>query len=438
MTARRFSLSSFARSVAIILSLAGLAAGTAAAQETRRIPPSPTAQDVQRVAAVVNDEVISLRDLENRMKLALLSSNLPDSVEARSRLLPQVLRRLIDEHLELQEAARLKLSVSTAEIATGLATIEQRNNMQPGMFEPLLKSKGIDPETIRQQIRSELAWGQVVRHELRNELHVAEESVDARLAAIKANQGKPEYLVAEIFLAVDNPRHEEEIRTLGERLIEQMRQGAPFAALALQFSQTGAAGGDLGWVSEGMLDDRLMTALSEMRPGQVTPPLRTADGFHILLLRDRRLVGQGLSNGPTVDVLTIELASLPSATAAERDTQLKRLRDSLATGKSCDDFEKLAHEVPSATTSRATEVPVAQVPPAVQALIGTLPIGTVSEPLEGSNSRRMFAVCARHEDTGGLPSRDTIRRRMEDEQFEIMARRYLRDLRRSAFIELRI
>ncbi len=426
MISSRFFASLFARCLAITLLLAPFATASAAEQ------------DVQRVAAVVNDEVITLRDLENRMKMALLSSNLPDSVEVRSRLMPQVLRRLIDEHLELQEAARLKLSVSTAEIAGGLATIEQRNHMKPGSFEPMLKSKGVDPETIRQQIRAELAWGQVVRHELRSQLNISDDAVDARLAALKANLGKPEFLVAEIFLSVDNPSHEEEIRTLGDRLIEQMRQGAPFSALAMQFSQTGAAGGDLGWVSQGMLDERLMTALSEMRPGQVTPPLRTADGYHILLLRDRRLVGQGLSTGPTIDVLTVELTSLPSATPAERDTQLKRLRDSLAAGKSCDDYEKLAKDVPSATTARATEVPLTQVPPAVAKLIDGLPVGGLSEPLDGHNWRRMFAICGRHDDAGGLPSRDTIRRRMEEEQFEVLARRYLRDLRRAAFIELRV
>lgn len=401
------------------------------------LPAGLSAQETQRVAAVVNDEIVSMHDLDQRMKVAVLSSNLPDTTEVRTRLLPQVLRRLIDERLELQEAQRLKISISPNEIANGIGTIEQRNNMTHGSFEPLLKSKGIDPETMRQQVRAELSWVQVVRHELRSELHVSEESVEGRLASLHNSMGKPEFLAAEIYLPVDGPSHDDEMRNLGERLIDQMRQGAPFSALALQFSQTGAAGGDLGWVSEGMLDDALMRALAQMQPGSITPPIRTIDGYHILLLRDKRLIGQGLTSGPTIDVLSVELASLPSATEAERGEQLKHLRDTLAAGKNCDDFERVVKEVPSAVAARNNDVPVAQIPPEVARLISQASPGTVSEPLEGPNFRRMFAVCGRHDANGGLPSREEIRRRMEDEQLEIMARRYLRDLRRSAFIEIR-
>jgi peptidyl-prolyl cis-trans isomerase SurA len=398
------------------------------------------AQETQRVAAVVNDDMISLHDLESRMRLVIITSNLPDTVESRSRVGPSVLRSLIDDRLKIQEAERLKISISTAEINAGIATIERQNNMSAGYFETYLKKNGIDIDTMRQQIRAERSWVRVVRQELIPDVHIGEAEIDARLAALRANLGKPEYLVAEIFLAVEDLRHEAEVRQLGDRLIEQMKQGAPFSALARQFSQTGSAGGDLGWVSDGMLDDDLMGALRKLDKGNVTPPIRTIDGYHILFLRDKRIAGEGISNrAPIFDLLLIQIPDLPSSTSAERDEQLKRLRDMSGAGKNCDDFEKQIKDlVPSAEVSRTPKVNGAEIPPDIQSVIADLKPGQISEPLQDPNARRLFAVCGRTDPTGGLPSRDDIRSRIENEQLENMARRYLRDLRRGAFIEIRI
>ena len=160
------------------------------------LPAALAAQETQRVAAVVNEDMISLHDLENRLRVALLSSNLPDTMESRSRVAPQVLRRLIDERLQIQEAERVKIAISAGEIANGMANIERQNNMPRGAFEPFLKSRGIDPETIRQQVRAEISWARVVRRELLPDLKIGEEEIDARLETVKANLGKPEYLAA--------------------------------------------------------------------------------------------------------------------------------------------------------------------------------------------------------------------------------------------------
>ncbi|HXP96368.1 MAG TPA: peptidylprolyl isomerase [Telmatospirillum sp.] len=397
------------------------------------------AQETERVAAVVNDDIVTLHDLEQRMRLALASSNFPDTMESRSRVGPQVLRGLIDDRLKTQEAKRLKISISPAEIASSIATIERQNNMPAGSFEPFLKSKGIELDTMREQIRAELSWVRVVRHELVPDLHIGEAEIDARLASLQANLGKPEYLVAEIFLAVDDVRREAEVRTLAERLIEQMHQGAPFPALARQFSQTGAAGGDLGWIAQGSLDDELMAALAKIDKGNITPPIRTVDGFHIMLLRDKRLAGQGEQGEPIYDIMTIHLPVLPGSTPAERETQLKQMRDLIASDKSCDEDEKQIKQViATADYSRAPKIKRSEIPAEVFSLISGLGPRQVSTPLEENRSRRIFTVCGRVDPKSGLPSRDDIRTRIEDEQLDIMAKRYIRNLRRAAFVEIRV
>jgi peptidyl-prolyl cis-trans isomerase SurA len=396
------------------------------------------AEESERVAAVVNDDVISVHDLDQRLKLVLLSSNLPDTVETRSRVMPQVIRRLIDEHLELQEAKKQKVEVESGEIVNALGNIERQNNMPHGTMEKLLRSHGVDPETLRQQIRADLAWNETVRQELTRDIHVGDDAVNTRLENLKANIGKPEYLAGEIFLAVDGPRNEEQVRSLAERLIEQLRNGAPFQSLAQQFSQNGG-NGQLGWVSEGMLDDELMKALSRLQVNSITPPIRTNDGYHILLLLDKRKIGDGLSSGPSVDLLTIELNSLPSATFAERDAQLQRFKTAMGSISGCDNLEQASKNMPSTTYNEVDKVPLAQLPPEVNTLIAKLDIGQLSEPLDMVNSRRFFAICGRHADQpNGLPSYDDIKRRMENEQLDNLAKRYLRDLRRNAYVDVRI
>jgi peptidyl-prolyl cis-trans isomerase SurA len=400
--------------------------------------PGHAADEAERVAAVVNDDIISVHDLDMRLKLVLMSSNLPDTVEARSRVMPQVVRRLIDEHLELQEAEKQKVTVEPGEINVAVANIERQNNMPRGSFEKLLRQRGVDPETLRQQVKADLAWSDVVHQELTRDIHVGDDAVNTRLANLKAQIGKPEYLAGEIFLAVDGPRNEDQVRGLAERLLDQLRQGAPFQSLAQQFSQNGG-NGQLGWVSEGMLDDELMRALARIPVNNVSPPIRANDGYHILMLLDKRQIGAGMSSGPSVDLLNIELTSLPSATFAERDAQLARFKEAMAPVSGCDNLEKASKNTPSTNYSRGDKIALASLPGEVVNLISKLEIGQLSEPIDVVNAKRFFAVCGRHEDQpGGLPSYEDIKRRMESDQLENLARRYLRDLRRNAYVDVRI
>jgi peptidyl-prolyl cis-trans isomerase SurA len=416
----------FVRCLTALLMLGGLTTGLAA-------------QETQRVAAVVNDDVVSMHDLEMRLRLVIMSSNLPDTVETRKRIAGQVLRKLIDERLQIQEADRLKIAIGPGEIAASIYTIERQNNMPKGGFEPFLKGKNIDPETMRQQVRAELAWVRVLRHEAAQDVRVGEEEIDARLAALKANLGKPEYLAADIFLPVDNPRAEGEVKTLADRLLEQMREGAPFSALARQFSATGSsAGGDLGWVSEGMYDEELMAVLAKMEPGRVSPPIRTVDGYHLLLLRDKRLSGQNANPEDVLDVGAISLSALPSATTAEREELISRFKEAVSGLNGCDAFPKALRAFPSSDWMRPGKLKTSEFPAEVLTQVVNLQPGQMSQqPLTTGSLNRFYVLCSRDKASGGLPSRDDVRQKLEDERMDIVARRMLRDLRRSAFVEIR-
>ncbi|MDY0242141.1 MAG: peptidylprolyl isomerase [Rhodospirillaceae bacterium] len=397
------------------------------------------AQEAEGVAAVVNEDIVTLRDLEQRTRLGLLSANLPDKAETRAQIVPQVLRRLIDESLQLQEAKRLDITISDGDLDNGIRSIEQQNNMPKGRLESFLKERGIDIETIRRQIRSELSWVKVVRSTLLPTIRIGEEEIDHRLASIKANQGKKEYLAAEIFLAVDNAREDAEMAQLAANLLDQMRRGAHFSILARQFSQTGgASGGDLGWVSEGMLDEELTLALSKLEPGQVSPPIRLLDGYYILMLRETRIAGESQAREPAIDLAAINLYPLPGTNQAERARQLVALRSAIARAKNCEDYEQAVHRIGGADWNRPGMMPISAIPPEFLDWAKQAKPGQASDPIETSEFSRVLVLCDRNESKAGLPSREDIEQSIERERLELMAQRRIRDLRRAAFVEIRI
>lgn len=256
------------------------------------LPAPATAQDALRIAAVVNDEVITGLDLAVRTRMAMLSAQLPDTPEMRNRAARQVLRAMIDERLMLQEAARQNITVQQSELDAELSKLAERNGVTLDQFGPYLQQNGVLLEPLADQLRASLAWTKLVNRQLRPRAVVSEEDIDEVLRQAEANKGQPQRRVSEIFLAVGQTAEEEEVRRGAERLIEQIRGGAPFSAIAAQFSEsaTAAVGGDVGWVLPGQLPPEVDEALQSMSEGEIAGPIRAAGGYYILQLRGQRSI----------------------------------------------------------------------------------------------------------------------------------------------------
>lgn len=245
----------------------------------------------QKIAAVVNDEAISVSDLNNRLRLIMASSGLPNTEDVRAKLTPQVLSSLIDEKLMQQEAQKLKLAVDKTDVDNGFATLAQQNNKTPAAFKAMLRSAGIDLSTLEDQIRAQVAWGKVIKAKLRPKVIVSDRDVDAVLERLKRASGSTEYLVAEIFLPFSDSNEESKARQLANHLVSELRAGkTSFFKLAQQFSKSAGAsnGGDMGWLPESQIDPDILKTLEKTAKEQVTNPVHTPEGFHILLLRDKR------------------------------------------------------------------------------------------------------------------------------------------------------
>ena len=249
----------------------------------------------ESIAAVVNEDPITQREVKERLSLVLASSELPDRQEIRQRLKPQILNQLIEEQLKIQEAKSLEIDIPEEAIKQGIRSVAQSNGMDYDQFLSLLTRKGVKIRTLRRQVRAQLAWSQVVAAKLRPKIRITDQDIDAELSRLKDNIGKTEYLLAEIYLPFDDNNTPARVEKFANNLVRQMvEKRAPFQKIAQQFSQSAAAarGGDLGWIQKGQLPENLDEAAQEMQNGSLSKPIKTLSGYHILLLRDKREITQ--------------------------------------------------------------------------------------------------------------------------------------------------
>ena len=395
------------------------------------------AQDVLRIAAVVNDRVISALDVVNRMKFVIWSTGVPSTPENRRRLSAQILRNLIDEELQAQEADRLNVSISAGEVNRALAEVAQRNNMTPDRLSDILRRNGVAESTLRRQLRVQLAWGRAISRRLRREVRVSDDEVDGEIERIEALRNKPRYRVAEIFLSVDDPDEDEKVRQAAIRLRQQIRDGADFSALASAFSQSTSAaqGGDIGWIQPGRLSRELDDALLKLEPGQMAGPIRTLAGYYLLMLRTKRQPEGADAGNAVVDLHQIVL---PPAGTTGDPAQRALAEDIRAALTSCEDLPKLIEQIGTPESGPVGKVKIRDLPEPMRGAVTGLKVGQPSEPMLSATGRlTVLMVCDRVDPKQKPLRRNVVRRQLQQRRAELVARRYLRDLRRSAFVDLR-
>jgi peptidyl-prolyl cis-trans isomerase SurA len=440
------------RWLVVVLGIAALG-GTAEAQPQRSEaaaqaprpkgqaqPPSGQAPEM-RIAAVVNDEVISILDLFSRMQLVMIASNIPDTPETRQRLATQVLRSLIDERLQLQEAKRQNVTATESEVKNAMGQVEKQNNMRTGQLEEFLKARGIDRGSLSSQITASIVWAKLVKKQAAQTVEITDEEIDEALNRAKEHAKEPQSRVAEIFLSVDKPAQDDEVRRTAERLTQQMKQGARFSAVARQFSQsaTAAVGGDMGWMRPDQLPPELAKRVAQLRPGELSPPIAHGGGYYLMLVLDRR-AGSGGGGGEqetVFDIVQVVFPLPPKAGDAARQTALQQVESVRGQAKDCPTLLKIgkerAPELSSEGKLRANSVSAE-----LRKLISGLPVGQVSPPIVQRNGVGVIMVCGKSAGGGSETSRQDITESLIRQRLDNVAKRYLRDLRRNSYVDVRV
>jgi peptidyl-prolyl cis-trans isomerase SurA len=398
------------------------------------------AQRIQRIAATVNEDIVSEYDLRARMQVVIVSSGLRPTQQLRKRLSQQVLRRLIDEQLQLQEAKKRNIRASRRDMRRAITTIEKQNQIPPGSFNSFIKNKGIPRDALVTQIRSQITWQKLIARILLPRVTVGEDEIDEVLNRLKKRKGQVEYRVSEILLAVDQPQREGEVRRTAQRLLDELKSGAKFPAIARQFSQTASAsvGGDLGWIQEATMNTELRQIVSRMKEGEIAGPIRTLAGMQIFQLSKKRKILTGSPNDTVVVLQQILLPLRKGMPSDEVKAQMNLAQILSDTVSDCGDHLRAAGEVKSAGSPKLGKIRLGNLSKIVRAAVENLPVGKASPPVRTKNGMAIFMVCDRKESARGLPSRKQIADRMREERVGVLARRYLRDLRAAAIVDLRV
>lgn len=402
------------------------------------------AQQLDRIVAVVNDDIIMKSELDLRTQL------ITEQIQAQGVQIPprdvlrqQVLDRLILDSLQLQIAEVQGLRISDRQLNETLETIAAQNGLTLPEFREALIAEGQDYAQAREQIRRELLVSQVQQSNVNRRIQVSEQEIRNFLNSDAAQQRQAEFLLSNILIALPSQASPDVIQN-AERKVQEIYDtliaGAEFADTAVSVSNAPNAlnGGDLGWRNQNELPETLAAAIANLQPGEISRPIRTPGGFHILQVRDRR--------GGEVTLVEQTLVShiLLTPNEIRSEQQTRNLAYDLATRiRDGQPFENLARRYSDDPGSGSqggnlSWTQEGQMVPEFEQVMGRTPVGEISEPFESRFGWHI--VWVRDRRTQDMSSemmesmaRNTISQRKYNEELD----NWLRELRSQAYVEIR-
>ena len=390
------------------------------------------AREVEGIAAIVNDEVISKFDVDQRVNLFLVTSGIERTPQNIDGLRRQVLRTLIQEKLQLQEARDSEIEISRAEINAAMQDMASGTNRSLDEVEKFLKENNVHIRTMEDQIEAELAWNRFVRGRFGGQVSIGELEIDETLERAEAAMNQDRVNINEILLLANNQLDGQRLMSEAAQIVQQLRAGINFGAVARQFSaaSSSASGGNLGWIPVNQLDENIVPIIENMAAGDISDPIETSAGIYIVQLNSKQQSG-GID--PTRNLFDLLIITYDVATEGHL-AKLESLRDSFTT---CKNTEAKAKEMDARNVTRTGQVELRRFPKNLQSEISTTEAGQVIGPKKNEKIAEMVVVCDRKDDQGATISRDAIENNLYSQRLAIMARRHLRELRRDSIVEYR-
>lgn len=407
------------------MNLKYLTAAAALAVASLGLAAPVNAQNAEGVAAVVNDKVISTFDVRQRATMLLLFADLQPTPELLERARTQALRDLVDEQLQLEEAAKFEINVTGDTIDRRMVDMATRSETTLDNLTTALATNGVAISTLRNQIRAEIAWQRLIGGMYGSRVRISENDITETQERIAANARRPQYEMSEIFLPADTPEEFNQMEQGAMRLLEQMQQRAPFPMVARQFSQSpsAAAGGDLGWISANELAPELRPVAERLQPGQVSLPVRTENGVYIIAMRNRR---EGIPEG-AASIVSLRQVTAPAA----RSNSLDRIRRNAA---GCGDLENAIRGIQGASVLDLGQTVEAELSTDIRSRLSGVAIGGASAVVTNGDQANIIVLCGRETGGSAIPDRQQIEDRLREAELSMLAERYLRNLRREATI----
>lgn len=392
---------------------------------------------VRKATAIVNGEVITETDIDHRVALRLQGYQGPIPAEDMQRLRVQVFGELVDQVLQIGAAREQEIEIEDREVEQIYAATARENNRTPEELTAYLRSVGSSERALKRQIRGEVAWDRLQRRMIAPFVSVGDEEVQEIINQLTAARGTAEYRVAEIFISA-TPETAAEARANAARIVQQIRGGAAFEGYARQFSEasTAARGGDLGWVRADRLPSELATLVTQMPVGALSDPIEVPGGFSIVYLADSRQILVADPRNAVMSLMQLSIDLPPGTTADQAQARAAQLQTTAQSMGGCGRARETAASIGAELI--ANELPVRELPPALQEMLLGLNVGQATPPFGTLETVSVLVLCGRDDpEEAGTPSFDRVYDRINRERVARRAERYIRDLRRDAIIDYR-
>jgi len=405
-------------------------------------------QLVDRIVAVVSKEVITLSELSAAMDAAERQLRRQGTaMPPRAVLERQILERLILERAQRQKARDTGIRVDDLQLDRAVQRIAENNKMTLADFRSTLERDNVPFDAWRQDLREQIALSRLREREVDDKIQVTDSEIELFLADLKANPERSEYNVSHVLVRVPEqatPERIEEARARAQKALAEARAGGDFARIAATYSDAPDAleGGTLGWRTHERLPELFSSALAAMKPGELTEPLRSPAGFHVVKLNERR--DGGTTAAPVTQTRARHILVRTSEVVSENEARrrLADLRERIVNGKA--DFAELAkvHSDDTGSAGRGGELdwiyPGDTVPDFERALQELEP-GQLSQPVKTPFGYHLIQVLERRasdvsQERRRLEARNALRERKREDAYQ----EWLRQLRDQVYVELRL
>lgn len=385
---------------------------------------APGTQTIEGIVAVVNDDAISFSDVRQRARLLLLSlGGQQPTQEQIQQLTTQALEQLIDEKLQLQEAAEYEVEVSDGDIANTIEGMARQSGITREELLGSLIQSGINPVSLEDQARADIAWRRIMGGLYGSRIRISQNQIDDQLERMRASSQQTQYQLSEIFLFAPTEEERAQAFTAAESITTQVQAGAPFELAAERFSSapTAATGGDMGWVTIEDLDETRASIIREMDGPGLTAPITTDEGVYIMLVRNKR--------DPAEQTSTVDLTRITVNDGSEA-----ALLEAVGRIGSCAEIDSVVDADENLRAVALTDVNVNELGPEGRAMVMATDLGRATDIFAQSGTLAVMFVCDRRDNVDDLPTAEQIEDRLFAQQLGMISQRSLRNLRRDATI----
>jgi len=395
----------------------------------------PVAAASVNIAAVVNDSIITTSDVEQRRDIIMATAGIPMTVENQQKITPRIVQSLIDESLELQDAKSQSITITDEEVnkqIDGMGAKGENNET----LRNFIKRNNLSMASVEGQVRAQMAWNKVVQKKLRRNVNVSQDEVARAQKSSAAAPGEQDVRIQAITVKLSPNDKGEGAKKIAEDVALQIKSGADMATIAAHYiKQPDVHYNPPVWVPEPSLPGLLQQVVRDMKPGDVTAPLRGNDNIQIMQLMERQTVSKQADN--TEFALKQIAISVPPK-SDKKGMQKLRLAASMLRTNPGDCMSETIPKVELPTEVKFVRTKLGNLSQQQRSVVTHLEVGDVSEPLPGTDALHLILMCEKIEPAvGNLPAAEGVRQQLFEEKLELEAQKRLRNLRRDAYIDIK-